>query len=90
VPKPDTALIPPNNNRNPVHPYVQLSYVLPRSQLGLLPPQIEQLLVSNHGEFYPLKYGFKWAFCRYFWEAHPILPEITLDFLEEIIDGVIV
>ena len=90
VPKPDTALIPPNNNRNPVPPYVQLSYVLPRSQLGLLPPQIEQLLVSNHGELYPLKYGFKWAFCRYFWEAHPILPEITLDFLEEKIDGVIV
>lgn len=88
VPKPNDVLIHPNN-KGAVSPWVQLSYVLPRSQLGLLPQNIEQELKTNYGELYPSKYEFKWAFCRYFWEAHPILPEITLEILERKIDDAI-
>jgi len=32
---------------------------------------------------YPEKYDFEWAFCRYFWEAHPLLPDIPMSLLEQ-------
>jgi 5'-3' exonuclease len=68
-----------------VSPYVQLAYVLPRNQLCLLPKKQEALLLSKYGHLYPegnnLK--FKWAFCRYLWESHICLPEISLEILEK-------
>ena len=68
-----------------VSPYVQLAYVLPRNQLFLLPKETQELLLTKYGHLYPegnhLK--FKWAFCRYLWEAHVCLPEITLEILEK-------
>ena len=68
-----------------VSPYVQLAYVLPRNQLCLLPKKQEELLLSKYGHLYPegnnLK--FKWAFCRYLWESHICLPEISLEILEK-------
>ena len=61
----------------------QLSYVLPYSQLDLLPNNICNFLRQNYLELYPDNYEFQWAFCRYFWEAHPILPEISIELLEQ-------
>ena len=77
-----SAIVTPNSHR-PFSPQVQLSYVLPHSKLNLLPKDIEQFLKTNYSELYPEKYDFCWAFCRYLWEAHPILPEITVDTLEQ-------
>jgi 5'-3' exonuclease len=77
-----SATVMPNSLR-PFSPQVQLSYVLPYSKLDLLPKDIERFLKSNYSELYPEKYDFCWAFCRYLWEAHPILPEITVDLLEQ-------
>ena len=62
----------------------QLCYVLPYSNLYLLPSDTEQYIKKTYSELYPLKYDFQWAFCRYFWEAHPLLPEISLELLEQI------
>jgi 5'-3' exonuclease len=64
-------------------PYVQLSYVLPSENLYLLPDKISGFLKKNYDELYPDKYGFQWAYCRYLWEAHPELPEISVDLLEQ-------
>ena len=75
-----------NNSKNPMQPfspYVQLSYVLPCSKLELLPNSIYKFLNSNYKNLYPENCHFIWAFCRYFWEAHPILPEISLELLEQ-------
>jgi len=68
-----------------VSPFVQLCYVLPKSNLYLLPTNIENHIRNKYNHYYPLEYEFKWAFCRYFWESHPILPEIPLNVLERII-----
>ena len=62
---------------------LQLSYVLPISQLGLLPKNICSFLKTNYAELYPEHYEFHWAFCRYFWESHPILPDIPIELLEQ-------
>jgi 5'-3' exonuclease len=71
------------NNNKPFLPETQLSYVLAGQNLYLLPKQICQFLNTNYSELYPDNYKFQWAFCRYFWEAHPILPDISLELLEQ-------
>jgi hypothetical protein len=40
--------------------------------------------LTKYKENYPIFYDFTWGFCRYFWEAHPVLPELNLKFLEDL------
>jgi 5'-3' exoribonuclease 1 len=68
--------------KNPVNPLVQLSYVLPKSSHYLLPANICALLKA---EWYNDDCSFKWSFCKYFWEAHICLPEISISELEMLI-----
>lgn len=70
-------------NNKPFSPDTQLSYVLAGQNQYLLPTKICNFLKSNYAELYPDEYEFQWAFCRYFWEAHPLLPEISLELLEQ-------
>jgi 5'-3' exonuclease len=63
---------------------MQLCYVLPRSNLYLIPRNVEENINKNYLHLYPQNFEFKWAFCRYFWEAHPVLPDISLEILKKI------
>ena len=66
-----------------VSPLVQLSYVLPKQNLYLLPQGLGTTLLNAKPEWYTDKCEFLWAFCKYFWEGHVKLPEIDIEELEE-------
>jgi 5'-3' exonuclease len=84
IPHFETEFIVTNEKSNtPFSKMAQLSYVMPSSNLELLPSNICMFLKNNYPELYPEKYDFEWAFCRYFWEAHPLLPDIPLSLLEQ-------
>ena len=67
----------------PFHPHVQLSYVLPPQSQHLLPENIQHFLKKNYHQLYPDRIYFEWAFCRYFWESHPLLPIIPVELLSQ-------
>lgn len=76
-----------NNSSQAVSEYVQLSYVLPGSSLGLLPKEIGDALRLEYPECYSDNHEFCWAFCKYFWEAHAKIPEIAINELEKLIQS---
>jgi len=70
---------------DPLHPSVQLACVLPRKYLHLLPQYIREHIEKKYLSLYPTtNIKYIWAYCRYNWEGHLILPEITGDFLDDI------
>ena len=79
-------------NTKPVHPYTQLSYVLPPVYHFLLPPTISKKLRTQYGVYYVGKpnednipqLSFQWAFRRYFWESYVHLPTIPNNVIEDI------
>jgi 5'-3' exonuclease len=80
----DTEFIE-DNPTNPVKELVQLCYVLPKQSLKFLPEPLYNKLMKEHCEWYSSECNFAWSYCRYFWEAHVILPEIDMDELENLV-----
>lgn len=80
----DVAFINETKTTEPFSPYVQLAYVLPRQNHHLLPSHIEEYLSEHASKFYVRQeeLQYEWAFCRYFWESHVVLPSISMETLE--------
>ena len=77
-----TTILSQKNSTQPFSPYTQLAYVLPPSQLKLLPCNMQTFLQTNYPHLYPDKMEFQWAFCKYFWEAHTTNNPFDLPMLE--------
>jgi 5'-3' exonuclease len=70
---------------NPVSDFVQLCYVLPRSNLNLLPPKFVSELLRKYDHWYKGDCDFIWTYCRYFWESHVEMNEIDISELEQFV-----
>lgn len=84
IPHWETIMIEKNSHKA-VSPYVQLSYVLPKSSLTLLPNNIKNGLLEHYSELYDDDCKIFWAFCKYLWEGHVEFPHINLDDLENFV-----
>jgi 5'-3' exonuclease len=76
-----------SNLNKPVNELFQLSYVLPKHSLYLLPDHIHKYLVKNKKEWYPTNAEYVWSYCKYLWESHVDLPPIEFEELEQIIQS---
>tara|TARA_B110000037_G_scaffold99078_1_gene116005 strand:+ start:5766 stop:7349 length:1584 start_codon:yes stop_codon:yes gene_type:complete len=86
VPYFDTDLLEEKSEKNPVTELVQLSYVLPKTSLNLLPKRVETKLLQQYGHLYKTDYEFKWAYCKYFWECHVEFPTVEISDLEKLVN----
>ena len=92
VPQYPCGFLSKDSTTRPLHPYSQLSYVLPPIYHFLLPTELSTLLARQYSECYvgtinedglPTLH-FQWSFCRYFWECHVELPTISSAVLQDI------
>jgi 5'-3' exonuclease len=83
--------LPSSSTTNaPIDELTQLCYVLPTEHLDLVPLTVREAVLHAHPEWYipgDQDVDFLWAFCKYFFEAHPILPEIDVNQLEQIVEN---
>jgi len=72
-------------SKDPVKDMVQLCYVLPMASHNLISPIIADKIRRELSHYYSDKLEFKWAYCKYFWEAHTELPHIHISELERVV-----
>ena len=70
--------------KNDINEYIQLAYVLPKEKLHYLPPKYHYKLLENLNEYYLEDYDLEWSYCKYMWEAHPNLPNLSVKTIKDL------
>jgi 5'-3' exonuclease len=86
VPYFETDFIMDYKKDNPVSELVQLSYVLPKQSLQMLPDSLYNALTTQKSKWYTCECDFSWSYCKYFWESHSQLPYIDINELEAFVN----
>jgi 5'-3' exonuclease len=71
----------------PFHSNTQLAYVIPPWNKCLLSSDTNRQIKKRGLQKYYVEMEnlkFQWTFCRYFWESHALLPDISLTELEQL------
>lgn len=87
IPLTNDVSIIKDNLEYSINENMQLCYVLPKTSLHLLPISLKNKIHNKEQNWYVDKENcfYSWAFCTYFWEAHPLLPEIDINELISLI-----
>jgi len=75
----------------PVQPFVQLMSIMPPQSHKLLPPELGRLMTRGDSaihQFYPLKIDFNIIGKKFLWECKPLLPEINVEKLKELVERI--
>ena len=73
---------------NDINEYIQLAYVLPKEKLGYLPSKYHYILLKELGDYYLEEYDIEWSYCKYMWEAHPNLPQLSVTKIKALFETV--
>ena len=72
-----------NINIQPFSDTTLLAYVLPINDYDIIPGDKGKKIKNKYINLFKYDNKINWSYMRYIWEAHPVLPKISIDTLRE-------